>query len=98
MRNTGTSRRGVSVRRGELSAQRTEGLPFSAPTSPQKASLFLRTPPRPAAIRAAPTRAATPLPPPRRSPFQALRILWTQPEQRAYLYTLTEHLKEYEWL
>ena len=29
---------------------------------------------------------------------QALRILWAQPEQRAYLYTLTEHLKEYEWL
>ena len=45
-----------------------------------------------------PTRAATPLPPPRRSLFQALRILWAQPEQRAYLYTLTEHLKEYEWL
>jgi len=38
------------------------------------------------------------LPPPRRSPFQALRILWAQPEQRAYLRTLTEHLKEYEWL
>ena len=29
---------------------------------------------------------------------QALRILWAQPEQRAYLRTLTEHLKEYEWL
>ena len=41
---------------------------------------------------------AGPLPPPRRSPFQALRILWAQPKQRAYLYTLTEHLKEYEWL
>ena len=32
------------------------------------------------------------------SPFHALRILWAQPEQRAYLRTLTEHLKEYEWL
>ena len=53
--------------KGELSAQRTEGLPLSAPTSPQKASLFLRTPPRPAAIRAAPTRAETPLPRP--APF-----------------------------
>ena len=29
---------------------------------------------------------------------QALRILWAQPEQRVYLRTLTEHLKEYEWL
>ena len=86
MRNTGTSQRGVSVRRGELSAQRTEGSPSCA-----------RRPDRRQSVQP-PTRAATPLPPPRRSPFQALRILWAQPEQRAYLRTLTEHLKEYEWL
>ncbi len=29
---------------------------------------------------------------------QALRILWADETHREYLYTLTEHLKEYEWL
>ena len=29
---------------------------------------------------------------------EALRILWAQEEQRDFLYTLTSHLKEYEWM
>ena len=86
MRNTGTSRRGVSVRRGEVSAQRTEGFPSCARRPDRRQSV------QPPLARQHLCR------PPRRSPFQALRILWAQPEQRAYLYTLTEHLKEYEWL
>ena len=58
--------------REKLSFGARHGFPFRS-AYPQKAWSFLRTPPRPAAKRAASTRAATPLPPPASSFFLTAR-------------------------
>ena len=56
----------------KLSFGARHGFPFRC-AYPQKAWSFLRTPPQPAAKRAAATRAATPLPPPASSFFLTAR-------------------------
>ena len=58
--------------REKLSFGARHGFPFRS-AYPQAAWSFLRTPPRPAAKRAASTRAATPLPPPASSFFLTAR-------------------------
>ena len=58
--------------REKLSFGARHGFPFCS-AYPQEAWSFLRTPPRPAAKRAASTRAATPLPPPASSFFLTAR-------------------------
>ena len=58
--------------REKLSFGARHGFPFRS-AYPQEAWSFLRTPPRPAAKRAAATRAATPLPPPASSFFLTAR-------------------------
>ena len=58
--------------REKLSFGARHGFPFRS-AYPQEAWSFLRTPPRPAAKRAASTRAATPLPPPASSFFLTAR-------------------------
>ena len=58
--------------REKLSFGARHGFPFRS-AYPQEACPFLRTPPRPAAKRAASTRAATPLPPPASSFFLTAR-------------------------
>ena len=87
MRNTGTSQRGVSVRRGELSAQRTEGLPSCARRPDRRQS-------------AQPPLARQHLCRPRAAlPFTPCAFSGRSPNSvPTSLYTLTEHLKEYEWL
>ena len=62
-RKCGDRQAAIPPLREKLSFGARHGFPFRS-AYPQEAWSFLRTPPRPAAKRAASTRAATPLPPP----------------------------------